>query len=189
MAALALSGCDIIAHLHGIDKVTAIQTLKSGHRFDKFGKIVAEITEVVSQATRFVAACYDSKVIHDMSTVRFNVWTSKMSNKRLTSAPELRCFPPTTAAFELHVLRVHYQTMIWRTALEVGPPNHDPRQYRWSSDQASNLLLPVTLPLDVSPVPDSVQKLIKCSCSTNLPCSTDRHSCVAAMLSCSIFCC
>ncbi|KAG7154933.1 hypothetical protein Hamer_G025743 [Homarus americanus] len=107
MTAHALSGCDTVAHLYGIGKITAIQTLKSGHRLDKLGKIVAQITEVVSQAARFIAACYDSKVIHDMSTVRFNVWTSKMSNKRLTSTHELGCLPLTTAAFELHVLRAH----------------------------------------------------------------------------------
>ncbi|KAG7158166.1 hypothetical protein Hamer_G008793 [Homarus americanus] len=60
MAAHAHSGCDTVAPLYGIGKVTAIQTLKSGRRLDKLGKIVTEITEVVSQATRFVAACYDS---------------------------------------------------------------------------------------------------------------------------------
>ncbi|KAG7157432.1 hypothetical protein Hamer_G005864 [Homarus americanus] len=109
-----------------------------------------------------------------------------MFNKRLTLAPELRCLPPTTAAYDLHVLRAHYQIMIWRAAVEVGPPNHDPRQYGWSSDQASNLLLPVLLPSDVSPVPDIIQKLIKCSCSANRPCSNAQCSCVAAMLSCSM---
>ncbi|KAG7162444.1 hypothetical protein Hamer_G007987 [Homarus americanus] len=113
----------------------------------------------------------------------------KCPTKRLTSSPELRCLPPTTAAFELHVLRVRYQTMIWRAALEVGPPNHDPRQYGWSGDQASNLLLPVPLPSDVSPVPDIIQKLIKCGYSANRPCSTGRCSCVAAMLSGFMFSC
>ncbi|KAG7164002.1 hypothetical protein Hamer_G014467 [Homarus americanus] len=173
MAAHALSGCNTVAHLCGIGKVTAMQTLKSGHRLDKLGKIVAEITEVV-------AARYDSQVIHDMPTVRFDVLTSKMFNKRLTSAPELRYLPPTTAAFELHVLRAHYQTMIWRSPLEVGPPNHDPRQYGWSSEQASNLLVPVPLPSDVSTAPDIIQKLIKCSCSANRPCSAAR--CTAVVL-------
>ncbi|KAG7164298.1 hypothetical protein Hamer_G003454 [Homarus americanus] len=62
MAAHALSGCEIIAHLHDIGKVTAIQTLKSGRRLDKLGKIVAEKIEDVYQATRFVAACYPSYV-------------------------------------------------------------------------------------------------------------------------------
>ncbi|KAG7157431.1 hypothetical protein Hamer_G005863 [Homarus americanus] len=43
MAAHALSGCDTVAHLYGIGKVAAVQTLKSGHRLDKLGKIVDEI--------------------------------------------------------------------------------------------------------------------------------------------------
>ncbi|KAG1670090.1 Solute carrier family 12 member 8 [Nymphon striatum] len=40
-----------------------------------------------------------------------------MSVNRLTSAPELKTLPPIAAAFEQHVKRAHYQTMLCAKAL------------------------------------------------------------------------
>ena len=111
-----------------------------------------------------------------------------MSSNRLTSATELKTLHPTTAAFEQHVCRAHYQTMVWRAAWEDGPPSQDTRQFEWTNDETSSLLLPVALPPDVSPVPEGILKLIKCGCAATQPCATARCSCAAAKLSCSVLC-
>ncbi|KAG1701360.1 Zinc finger protein 423 [Nymphon striatum] len=41
------------------------------------------------------------------------VWSSKMANPKLSTAPELKSLPSITDAFELHVYRTHYQAVIW----------------------------------------------------------------------------
>ena len=72
--------------------------LKVGNQLNKLGIVDAELPDVVEEATHFYAACYGMKDAHDMSTIRYHVWSSKMANPRLSSAPELvisanhRCF-------------------------------------------------------------------------------------------------
>jgi hypothetical protein len=188
LAAHAMSGCDTVSYLWGIGKGTILKMLKAGHQLNKLGVLEAGLTDVVKEATLFYAACYGLKDVHDMSTLRYNVWSSKMANTKLSAAPELRSLPPTTAAFEPHVYRAHYQAAIWRAALDPNPPTLDPVQYGWSRDQTSNMLVPVPLPSGVSPAPQDVLKMIRCGCSSNRPCSTMRCSCSPARLSCSMFC-
>ncbi len=123
-----------------------------------------------------------------MSEIRYDIWSSKMANAKLTSAPDLKSLPPTVDAYEVHVRRAHFQASIWRNALQSDPPELDPTQYGWYRDATTKMLQPVMLPEDVSPAPISVLKLIKCGCSSGRPCSTARCSCASAKLSCSMFC-
>ena len=82
--------------------------------------------DIITEATRFIAACYGhgSHDTDNMSALRFRVWASKMSANRVTSAPELKTLPPTTA-FEQHVRRAHYQTMVWRILPKVRLHSND----------------------------------------------------------------
>ena len=57
-----------------------------------------------------------------MSEMRFAVWSTKMENSKITSAPKLKSLPPTSDAFAQHVNRAHYQTMIWKSSLSNAPP-------------------------------------------------------------------
>jgi hypothetical protein len=192
LAGHAISGCDTVSCLYGIGKVTIIKVMHGGLSIEKLGNPNCEMKDIVLEASRFISACYGTKVSDDMSMVRFEFWNSKLSKKILTSAPELKTLPPTTAAFELHVQRAHYQVMIWKAAEAVGPPTEfDPTQFGWECEDATNSLLPIPLPANVLPVPEvtkCILKLIKCGCSATRPCATGRCSCVAAKLACSIFC-
>ena len=188
MAAHVVSGCDTVAYLWGIGKGTILKQLTDGRQLKSLGDLDADIPDVISEATAFYAACYGSHATEDMSAIRFDVWSSKMANKKLTAAPELKSLPPTTAAFTQHVLRAHFQTAIWRAALDPDPPLIDPKSHGWSPEEGSNMLLPVSLPPDVIRAPDDVLKMIRCGCSSVRPCATNRCSCSAARLSCSLFC-
>ncbi len=156
MAAHATSGCDTGSPLYGIGKGTVIQLLKRGLLLDMLGRTDCDIAEIVQQATVFISLCYGPKDADDISAVRFEMWTMKMSSKRLTSAPEVKMLPPTIQAFQLHVKRTHYQTALWKSALEIEPPAIDPKDFGWTLDYASNILLPLPLPPDVPSAPDSV---------------------------------
>ena len=55
----------------------------------------------------------------------------------------------------------------------------------WMQDTVNKTLAPLMLPSDVPPAPDSILKLIKCSCEN---CGSARCSCVSSGLPCTVFC-
>ena len=77
-----------------------------------------------------------------------------MANTKASSVPKLKSLPPTTEASKEHVLRAHYQAMVWLGDMFPDPPDIDPVGYGWTRDV--NKLRPVSLPDDVSPVPFEV---------------------------------
>jgi len=188
LAIHAMTGCDTVSYMWGIGKATALKQMRLGHLLPSLGDPEAEMNEVVSEATRFIGACYGSKQTSNMSAIRYDVWSSKMSNKKITAAPKVKTLPPTTESFLQHVHRAHYQTIIWKSALSPDPPSLDPVRYGWSKDESGQGLVPVTVADKVPPVPVEVLQIIKCGCSSNTPCSTARCGCVVAQLACSMFC-
>ena len=58
LAAHVLSGCDTVAYLWGIGKATVVKVLSSGKTLMKLGDQQMEMTDVMTEATKFVAACY-----------------------------------------------------------------------------------------------------------------------------------
>ena len=186
-----LSGFYTVSCLWGIGKGTVLKVPKAGMvSLDKLGNPEGNLDDIKSQAASFIAACYGIPAVTDMTALRYRIWTSKMGNHKLNSAPQLRVLQPTTEAFEEHVSRAHLQTAIWLSALDAEPPKLDRRSihYGWSINDDTHKLEPVGLPADVSPAPISVLKLIKRGCSSSQPCSSTCCSCSTAGLSCSVFC-
>ena len=182
-----MSGCDTTSYLYGIGKATALKSLSSGTSLKLLGMEDINMEEVVAEATSFISKCYGSKYDGDMSEMRYAVWSDKMANTKISSAPKLKSLPPTSYAFAQHVYRAHYQTMVWKSSLSSSPPAAaDPVQYGWT--KKDNNLFPVMLPDDISPAPVEVLQMIKCGCASSRPCSTGRCSCVLAQISCSMFC-
>jgi len=188
LPAHALSGCDTVSQLYGIDKGTAMKMINSHHSLNYLGKVAEDMEQIMEEATAFISACYGSRVTTNMSAVRYAIWTSKMANTKLTSAPQLKTLPPTTYAFVEHVHCALFQAAMWRAALQPDPPDLNPIHYGWSLDEASQVLDAILLPPDVSPAPLDVLQLIKCGWASVSPCSTARCGCYAAHLSCSMFC-
>lgn len=106
LAAHAITGCDTVAQLSGIGKITAIKTLLAGQPLKLLGG-GSSLKDIAAECTRFIAACYGSKKKDSMSQARIDVWSRKMAKPKLTKAPKLRSLPPTTEAFEQNVQRAH----------------------------------------------------------------------------------
>ena len=188
LPAHVLSGCDTVSYLWGIGKGTVVKILKSKKTLRKLGNLEEQMPNVMCEATKFIAACYGFPLEDNMTSLRYVVWSSKMSNTKLNSAPDLKVLPPTMETFEKHVHRSHLQAAIWRCALNPDPPDINPAHYGWTYDAKNTCFSPIAMPSDVSPAPLEVLKLIKCGCSSSQPCSTSRCSCTSAQLACSIFC-
>ena len=156
----------------------------NGGNLNVLGQLGADEDNLISEATAFNVDCtYGSNVKGDMNTHRYQLWKSKMAKSKITSAPKLKSLPPT------HVHRAKHQVIIWKSATQSDPPDLDPIQYGWQEGEDGATLYPITFPPDVSPAPVTILQLIKCGWSTSRPCSTGRCGCVAAQMSCSMFCC
>ncbi|KAK2153152.1 hypothetical protein LSH36_305g00040 [Paralvinella palmiformis] len=94
--------------------------------------------EVIEGSVRFIAACYGSHERTNMSAARYDIWTSKMANTKLTTALQLKILPPTTEAFGEHVHRAHFQVAIWCSALQQDPSNLNTRHFAWSLESATS---------------------------------------------------
>ena len=187
LAAHALSGCDTVAKLSGIGKATIVKKLQNGHTLDQVGEKDANIDGVIAEATKFIGACYGKNKV-SMSDVRYDVWLSKTGNKKAKKTPKLQALAPTSEAFSENVKRAHFQTCIWKSAMEPDPPNLDPTKFGWRKDKLAKLLTPVTLPADTLLAPASVLQLICCGCASDQPCASGRCGCYTAQLACTVFC-
>ena len=97
-----------------------------------------------------------------------------MAKPNISSAPKLQTLPPTSEAFDRHMHRAHYQAMLRMTALDAEPPALQAAHYGWSLDVESRLLLPITIPAYISPLPVGILKMVRCGCSSEQPCSSAR---------------
>ena len=84
-----------------------------------------------------------------MTTHRYQMRKSKMANRKITCAPNLKALPPTHAAFVQHVHRAHHQAIVWQSATQSDPPILDHVQYGWHAGEDRTTLYPITLPAGV----------------------------------------
>ena len=88
----------------------------------------------------------------------------------MKSAPDLKSLPPTSEAFAQNVGRAHIQAAIWRAAVSPHPPKTDATQYGWSMDEASKVLVPVTMSSDVALAPQYILEMIKSKSTVQILC-------------------
>ena len=175
LAMHGLTGCDTVAPYFGIGKAVAIKVLKKQTlSLDLLGDTSAALNDVIHQSKKFILACYGEDVILTAKETRYKIWLKKVSNN-IKSAPRLQTLPPTDEALNLNILRAHIQIAVWRNSLKPDPPALDPQDYGWYLDDGS--LSPVMLPPHTTQAPETLLKVIKCSCKGDRPCNTQRCRC------------
>jgi len=187
LAMHCLSGCDTVGQMYGIGKGTALKAVTAGNTLRKLGCTESSMSDVTAEATQFVGHCFGTNK-NNLSDMRVEIWSKKMSKKRVTAAPELKTLPPTSEAFLQNVYRAHFQAGIWRSAAASHPPDMDATEYGWSKDSASRTLMPVTMASGVELAPPNVLEMIKCGCASEEPCRNAHCKCNAAHLPCTFFC-
>ncbi len=87
LALHAITGCDTVAQLTGIGKITAIKTLLAGQSLKLLGEELTK-KDIAEECTQFIAACYGSK-IKNMSQHESKhglvKWLNQGSQKHLNS--------------------------------------------------------------------------------------------------------
>ena len=188
LAAHAISGCDTVAYMWGIGKVSVVKVLDKGiHTLEKVGDVHESMPDIIKECTDFVAACYGCKPLKDMSDVRYQTWLNKTGKRKICKTPDLKSLPPTTQSFTENVKRAHLQTSIWKAAMEPDPPNLAATDYGWKKDELAKSLFPV-MKGEGADAPDEVLQMIRCGCASDKPCLSSKCGCHAAQLPCTAFC-
>ena len=180
-----LTGCDTVAPYFGIGKGVALRALRTQrHSLSLLGDVKAPLNDVVKQCTSFILACYGENT-DSASEARYNLWMKKVS-RNIANAPKLQSLPPTDEALFQNIARAHIQVAVWRNSHEPHPPALDPSSYGWYMKDGS--LAAVMIPPNTLLAPDTLLKIIKCSCKGEKPCSRQRCSCNISGMTCTFFC-
>ena len=182
-----LTGCDSVAATYGVGKTKAIALARKGYKLEQLGQPMADMDNVVKEATTFMAACYGIKTpCSTMTECRKQQWAQKIGKS--TTAPKLCSLPPTTEAFEQNVRRAHHQVALWHSALSGDPPALNATEHGWVVDDINRRLIPRNMADGVSYAPDHILKLVRCGCSSERPCRGGNCSCMGHQLVCTMFC-
>ena len=177
----ALSGCDPVSYPYGKGKKSALKVLMNndidGLR-DVLGEPDISQGQLKATAGAFFLALYGQKKTDSLNSARYKMY---MSRKK---PPPLKKLPLTDNNLQLHVLRAHLQTMLWKAADQRHPPvdARDIRRFGWDVKKGGV----VTPSVSNAPVAPHV---VRCSCSAERKaCSEKRCSCHSAGLSCTEYC-
>ncbi len=147
-----------------------MKVLEAGNRLNHLRNPSANPEDVLCKSTTFFAACYGQKYeAHEtMTDVRYKVWVSKTGRKGVCLLPKLKAIPPSLESFKENIRRAHFQTGIWKAALDEEPPNLDPLKIWWFKNDLAKPLCAVPLPQAVPLTPAELLKMIQCACLSDV---------------------
>lgn len=164
----ALTGCDTTSYFFGHTKKTAWRVFASN--FDLLNGLGEGMLDAnkISSAEKFVCLMYGVDV-ESVDTARRIMFEKGTKHESL---------PPTSNSLQLHIQRVHFQTMVWKESHCATPDLPDPADMGWRREDSG--LQPILMTLD--PIPKVCVELISCGCTT--PCQTRQCSCRKAHIPC-----
>ena len=169
----ALTGCDT-SYFTGHSKTTAYRIFKEHHNLINSIGDGTLTDDKVKRAERFICKLYkvpDS--VEDADKARFVLFSK-------ANSPEV--LPPTSDALKFHILRAHYQALIWKMAYIPNPTIPAPDQYGWKREQ--NSVTPILMSRNA--IPQECLELVSCQCQKG--CQTMQCKCRKARLQCTGAC-
>ena len=169
----ALTGCDTTSFFVNHGKKSSWKAFMKHHQLlENLG--VGELTdETIQTSETFVCRMYGVHNADSVDAAR-HVLFSK------TAKAEGMC--PTSDALRFHLMRVHYQTMIWRHAHCGKPDLPATVDMGWKRDDSG--LQPILMSL--TPIPQSCLEMISCACKKQ--CRMRRCKCQKSGLRCTAMC-
>ena len=142
----ALTGCDTTSYIANHTKTSSWKVFKENHQLlINLGK--EELTEeTVRDAETFVCRIYGVQNTNSVDAARHILFT-----RSTTGRPE--ALSPTSDTLRFHLMRVHYQAMVWRNAHCGIPELPSPLDLGWEHCDSGIGLQPILMSL--CPVPES----------------------------------
>ena len=147
-----------------------------------------DFEENYRNCVKSISKCYGINPCDTMNELRYKYWMMTIG-KAKSFCPSLEKLPPTDSSFRQHVKRAMFQLHIWANAdKRKVDKTVVPINWGWQIIDAE--LTPIMMPDNVVPAPESLLKLIKCSCkSVSNRCGPkSRCSCARNSLRCTVFC-
>ena len=169
----AMTGCDTTSYIATQTKRSTWKVFLTHHQLLRdLGE--GELTEEKQKkAEEFVCKVYKVQQIDNVDTARHIMFSKSKKPEAL---------PPTRDALHFHIMRAHYQAMIWKKANTGEPDLPDPTEMGWKKSEGG--LEPILMSLN--PIPEACLEVIFCSCKTN--CRTLRCKCRKSGLQCTRMC-
>ena len=128
------------------------------------------------EGCKAMVSLFNGRQTDSLESLRSRFLSKKVCTAKSFVKPER--LPPTTFSAKLHSRRTYLQLMQWMCKTD----GINPTDWGWML-QGGKL---VPLMMDKNPAPESLLKMIHCSCSTG--CSTKRCSCKKSGLECTTAC-
>ena len=174
----AITGCDTTSRMFGISKGAALKKM-NGDELKECAEVFnsnSSKDDIVKAGENAIVMLYGGVVIEGLDLLRFRKFVHKVTTS--SKCVQVHTIPPTSAAAAYHSMRVYYQVQTWtRTSNDLVALD-----WGWSYDD--NKLVPIKTHL--APAPESLLKIIRCSCKTG--CDTKRCTCRKNGLDCSLGC-
>jgi hypothetical protein len=180
----AIGGCDTTSALFGVGKATVYRRVMQNKQFEDSVSLLQNIEadeEAIAKAgLKLMVGLYDGKTTDNLNTMRFNAYSRMVTSSLGQLMPQK--LPPTERAAYYHVLRCHYQAVVWARLSYEGI---DP--LRWGSKLKGGKLEPVMT--DQKVAPDNLLKLVTCKCKGSChtaACTCRKHdmNCLSSCKNC-----
>ena len=126
---------------------------------------VGELTQnTIDEVDKFICRIYN--VQKDILT------TNQAPFHLFARANKPEALPSTSDALKLHIMRTHYQSLVWNNSSCAQPDLPLPTNCGWIND--GRRLIPLLM--TKSPIPDACHELLSCQCKTG--CQSRRCNCV-----------
>ena len=164
----ATTGSDTTSYICGHSKMTAWKV------FEENFELLLSLgdgdlaTETIKCAEVFICKLYKVSV-ESVDKVRFPLFAKMGTPEKL---------PPTTDAFKYHVMRSHFQTMVWRQAINPIQSLPKPEDIGWRIDGDQ----PVPFLMSLDSILQACLEMIRCQCCTG--CAANVESQILYVLNC-----
>ena len=148
-----LTGCDTTSYICGHTKRSAWEIFLPHHQL-LCDVGVGTLTQIqLKSVETFVCKLYGVDNVGSVDIVR---------RIKFEKSCKAEMLPPTSDALRFHILRVHYQCIIWKNAHCPVPHLPDVTQLGWKRDTMG--LQPILMTLD--PILQACLEMISCSCQS-----------------------
>ncbi len=119
-----------------------------------------------------------------MASSRYALYSKRTRRKAVC----IKTLPPTDGNLTYHILRAHYQVMLWKAADQQDPPVVDITDYGWEFVSGTGGV-PTPCIARGPAAPPALMDVINCQCkAVGKACSSHACSCHSAGLSCTPYC-
>ena len=169
----ALTGSDTTSYIANHTKRSSWKAFKEHHELLKNLGVSELKDETIKSSEAFVCRMYNVHNTDSVDAARHVLFCR-------SGKPE--SMSPTSDALHFHLLRVHYQSMIWRNAHRTKPDLRSRTDMGWKHGNSGLKAIRMSL----CPIPESCMKMISCACRKQ--CRTRRCKYSKSGLRCTSMC-